>query len=99
MATLNKVPEVLLIEDNDGDVDLVREALEEGSQQVHLSVIEDGAKALEYFKNRDGLLSSSRPDLIILDLNLPKVNGLEVLKVIKAEENLKDIPVAVFTTS
>ena len=91
--------EILLVEDDSGDVDLTREALKEGKAKVNLSVVEDGVKALEYLRQESPYADGVRPDLILLDLNLPKKDGHEVLREIKSEENLKSIPVAILTTS
>ncbi len=91
--------EVLLIEDNPGDVRLTQEAFKEGRVLVNLTVAQDGVEALEVL-NRIGKHGDKvRPDLILLDLNLPKKNGREVLLEIKADEELKRIPVIVMTTS
>ena len=91
--------EVLLVEDSHGDVRLTREALKEGGAASHLSVVGDGSEALKFLR-RDGKYASvNRPDLILLDLNLPKVSGYEVLHEVKTDPELKCIPVVVLTTS
>ena len=87
---------ILLVEDNEGDIVLAREALEEARIKNKITVITDGEKALEYLFCND---NNRKPDLILLDMNLPKVNGLEVLAKIKADEALKIIPVVMLTTS
>ena len=87
---------ILLVEDNEGDIVLAREALEEARIKNRITVITDGEKALEYLFCND---NNRKPDLILLDMNLPKVNGLEVLAKIKADEALKIIPVVMLTTS
>jgi len=87
---------ILLVEDNEGDIVLAREALEEARIKNRITVITDGEKALEYLFCND---TDRKPDLILLDMNLPKVNGLEVLAKIKADETLKIIPVVMLTTS
>lgn len=87
---------ILLVEDNEGDIVLAREALEEARIKNRITVITDGEKALEYLFYKD---NNRKPDLILLDMNLPKVNGLEVLAKIKADEALKIIPVVMLTTS
>jgi chemotaxis family two-component system response regulator Rcp1 len=87
---------ILLVEDNEGDIVLAREALREAKIRNRITVITDGEKALEYLFCNDNNL---KPDLILLDMNLPKVNGLEVLAKIKADEALKIIPVVMLTTS
>jgi len=87
---------ILLVEDNEGDIVLAREALEEARIKNKITVNTDGEKALEYLFCND---NNRKPDLILLDMNLPKVNGLEVLAKIKADEALKIIPVVMLTTS
>lgn len=91
--------EILLIEDNPGDVRLTQEALSEGKVCNHLSVVEDGAKALDFLCRRGSYAEAPRPDLILLDLNLPRKDGREVLAEIKADASLRSIPVVVLTTS
>ena len=87
---------ILLIEDNPGDVRLTQEALKEGKILNQITVVEDGVEAMGYLRKKD---SQNRPDLIMLDLNLPRMNGREVLATIKADETLRRIPVVVLTTS
>ena len=91
--------EVLLVEDNPGDVRLTQEALKDGRVLVNLTVAADGVEALDILNRRPGHENAARPDLILLDLNLPRKNGREVLEEIKADEDLKRIPVIVMTTS
>lgn len=94
-----KVFEILLVEDNPADVKLTEEALRDLNVNKKLHVTEDGVEALS-FLHRDGKYANhSRPDIILLDLNLPKKDGREVLKGIKSDQNLKNIPVIVLTTS
>ncbi|MFQ5961769.1 MAG: response regulator [Candidatus Methylomirabilales bacterium] len=91
--------EILLIEDNPGDVRLIMEALKENKVVHNLWVVGDGFDALAFLR-REGKYSAARqPDLILLDLNLPKKDGREVLAETKADENLRGIPVVVLTTS
>lgn len=91
--------EILLVEDNPGDARLTKEALKEGRVPKNLSVVGDGVEALAYLK-REGRHSEARkPDLILLDLNLPKKDGREVLVELKKDERLRRIPVIVLTTS
>ncbi len=91
--------EILLVEDNPGDVRLMRETFREGKIENRISVVEDGVEALA-FLHREGKYSSApRPDLILLDLNLPQKNGHEVLAEIKQDADLKRIPVCVITSS
>lgn len=91
--------EILLVEDNPGDVRLTQEALKDAKILNTLRVVEDGAAALDYLHRRGDYANAPRPDLILLDLNLPKKNGREVLEDIKGDENLKLIPVVILTTS
>ena len=90
---------ILLVEDNPADADLTRENLEEARILTELHVVGDGVEALA-FLNREGRFSAApRPDLILLDLNLPKKHGREVLKAIKSDDRLRTIPVIVLTSS
>ncbi|MDR7376146.1 CheY-like chemotaxis protein [Rhodoferax ferrireducens] len=91
--------EILMVEDNPGDVRLTQEALKDAKILNTLRVVEDGAAALDYLHRRGDYANAPRPDLILLDLNLPKKNGREVLEDIKGDENLKLIPVVILTTS
>ena len=98
-ALAGRPAEILLVEDNPGDVRLTRETLKE-SQLIHrLSVTVDGVEALAFLRREGRYTGETRPDLILLDLNLPKKDGREVLAEIKADENLRRIPVIVLTTS
>ncbi len=90
---------ILLIEDNPGDVRLTQEAFKEGSMSINLKVKMDGVEAIKYLKQEDPEEDHVIPDLILLDLNLPKRDGREVLEEIKSDEKLKRIPVVVLTTS
>jgi CheY-like chemotaxis protein len=91
--------EVLLVEDNEGDVRLTREALKEGKLFVHLNVVQDGIEAIAFLRRQGVYAEAALPDLILLDLNLPKKDGREVLQEIKADPVLMHIPVVVLTTS
>jgi CheY-like chemotaxis protein len=91
--------EILLVEDNPGDVRLTIEALREGKVRNRLSVAEDGVKALAFLRREGPYANAPRPDLILLDLNLPKKDGRAVLAEIKADDRLKTIPVVILTTS
>ena len=90
---------VLLVEDNEADVRLTREALREAGENVRLSAVADGDLALAYLRREDGYSDVPRPDLVLLDLNLPRKNGLEVLEEVRADERLACIPVIVLTSS
>jgi|ERR1043165_815444 two-component system response regulator len=92
-------PRVLLVEDNPGDIRLTQEALKESKMDIHLDVTSDGEQAVDFLMKRGKFVDSVRPHIILLDLNLPKKNGIEVLKEIKGHESLKKIPVIVLTTS
>ncbi len=91
--------EVLLVEDNPGDVRLTMEAMRESKVIVNLSVAPDGEEALAFLRRLGPHLGAPRPDLILLDLNLPRKDGREVLAEIKADADLRRIPVVVLTTS
>ncbi len=91
--------EILLVEDNPGDVRLTVEAFKEGKIRNRLSVVRDGVDAIAFLHQEAPFTSAPRPDLILLDLNLPRKNGRDVLAEIKEEEDLKQIPVVVLTTS
>ena len=91
--------EVLLVEDNPGDVRLTQEVLREGKISNRLSVAIDGVEALAFLRREAAFADAPRPDLILLDLNLPKKDGREVLAEIKEDESLRQIPVVVLTTS
>ncbi len=91
--------EILLVEDNEGDIGLVEEVFEEGRINNNLSVAEDGEEAMMFLRKEGQFANATRPDLILLDLNLPGKDGREVLKEVKEDDNLKKIPVVVLTTS
>ena len=91
--------EILLVEDNPGDVRLAREALKENKVSNNLHVIEDGESAMAFLRKQGKYQNATRPDLILLDLNLPKKDGREVLAEVKADTDLKRIPVVMLTIS
>jgi CheY-like chemotaxis protein len=91
--------EILLVEDNPGDVRLIREALRDGKVWNNPHVVTDGEAALDFVYRRGQFSDAPRPDLVLLDLNLPKKDGREVLKEIKSDPDLRRIPVVVLTTS
>jgi CheY-like chemotaxis protein len=99
MVTLAKPVEILIVEDNKGDIGLIEEVFEEAKIKNKLHVAEDGVEAMLYLRGKGKFSGSRRPDIILLDLNLPKKDGREVLREIKEEENLHNIPVIVLTTS
>jgi CheY-like chemotaxis protein len=91
--------EILLVEDNPGDVRLTQEALKENKIRNNLHVAKDGVEAMKFLRRMNGSAEAPRPDLILLDLNLPKKDGREVLTEIKTDKNLRSIPVVILTTS
>ena len=91
--------EVLLVEDSPGDVRLTREALREANASIHLHVVADGVEAMAFLRREGAQGAAPRPDLILLDLNLPKMDGRQVLAQIKADDSLKTIPTIILTTS
>ncbi|MEB2784210.1 response regulator [Algoriphagus persicinus] len=94
-----KKAHILLVEDNEGDIVLTLEAFEEGKIKTEISVVKNGQDALDYLYNRGKYEKSEKPDLILLDINIPIITGLDVLKEIKTDTKLKKIPVIVLTTS
>jgi len=91
--------EILLIEDNLGDTRIAIEAFKESKSPVNINYVSDGIEALNFLKKRDKYENKPTPDLILLDLNLPKISGFEILSQIKSINNLKQIPVIIFTSS
>lgn len=97
-----KTAVILLVEDDPGDQEITRRALEDGNFPCDLHIVEDGEEALDYLLRRDryaALASSPRPDLILLDLNMPKLDGKQVLERIRGNPDLRRMPVVVLTTS
>lgn len=90
---------LLLVEDNPGDADLTREVLESGKVLVAVDVVEDGEKALDYLMKRGPYASADTPDLIFLDINLPKLHGRQVLAEIRSHAHLRAVPVVMLTSS
>jgi len=90
---------ILLVEDNEGDIVLTQEALDEGKIKNSVSVVRDGWEAIQYLEKNEGYEDAQEPNLILLDINLPKINGHKVLKHIKGHSDLKHIPVIMLTTS
>jgi chemotaxis family two-component system response regulator Rcp1 len=99
MQAVGRPIEILLVEDNPGDVRLTIEALRESKVRNNLHVARDGVEAMDFLHREGQFANAVRPDLILLDLNLPRKDGREVLSEIKAEPTLKSIPVVVLTTS
>ena len=95
----NRPARVLLVEDNEADVRLTREALRESGDDVRLSAVGDGEQAMHYLRREEGYAEVPRPDLVLLDLNLPRKSGLEVLDELRADGSLASIPVIVLTSS
>jgi two-component system, chemotaxis family, response regulator Rcp1 len=91
--------EVLLVEDNLGDVRLTQEAFREANPAIHLHVASDGVEAMTFLRRERAHAQSPRPDLILLDLNLPRMDGRQVLAQVKADSDLKTIPTIILTTS
>jgi CheY-like chemotaxis protein len=91
--------EILLVEDSPSDTDLTLEALKDFKVRNHVSVVEDGVLALQFLRRQGPYAEAPRPDLIMLDLNLPRKDGREVLAEIKEDDNLRLIPIVVLTTS
>jgi two-component system, chemotaxis family, response regulator Rcp1 len=91
--------EVLLVEDDPADIELTSEALKDSKMLVTLNVVGDGVNAMKFLNQESPYTDASRPDLVILDLNLPRMSGREVLQEIKNDENLRSIPVCILTTS
>lgn len=98
-TTTNHLITILLVEDNPGDVRLTREALKEGKIRNTLYDVSDGIEALEFLRQTGKYKEAIRPDLILLDINLPRKSGLEVLAEIKADQYMMRIPVVILTTS
>ncbi len=98
MKSINPI-EILLVEDNEDDIILTREAFEENRLANKLNVVKTGMDALKYLKKEEPFSAAVKPNIILLDLNLPEMSGIEVLQNIKNEDNLKDIPVVILTTS
>jgi CheY-like chemotaxis protein len=99
-VTPNAVPvEILLVEDDPGDVLITREAIESSKVANRLSVVSNGEEALQFLRGEEPFADAPRPGLVLLDLNLPRLDGREVLARMKSDPNLRRIPVVVLTTS
>jgi DNA-binding response OmpR family regulator len=99
MKILDRPLEILLVEDNKGDIGLITEFFSDSKIRTNIHIVEDGEEAIHFVSSKDKFLVSPCPDIIILDWNLPKRDGSEVLKEIKERDDLKNIPVIVLTTS
>ncbi len=99
MANTEKSVQILLVEDNTVDVRLTQEVFRDGTMINDLHVARDGVEAMDFLHHRDEFADSERPDLVILDLNMPRKDGREVLAEMRADPALRSIPVAVLTTS
>jgi two-component system, chemotaxis family, response regulator Rcp1 len=99
MRKRNRPIEILLVEDSPSDTDLTIEALKEGQIPSNLNHVEDGVEAMEFLRRKNTYANAPRPDLILLDLNLPRKDGRELLEEIKNDPDLRTIPVVVLTTS
>ncbi len=95
----SRIIDILMVEDNPADAELAVEALKGGKVQNHLHIVEDGVRALQFLRHEGDYSDAPRPGLILLDLNLPRMDGREVLAEIKNDAALKTIPVVVLTTS
>lgn len=96
---MNRSIRVLLVEDNPGDADLTRETLESGKIALQIDVVTDGAQAIDFLLRRPPYETARTPDLVLLDLNLPKLSGREVIAEIKRHEHLRVVPIVVLTSS
>jgi CheY-like chemotaxis protein len=99
LRTAPEIFEILLVEDNPGDARLAQEALKEGRMTSRLKVVVDGVEAMAYLRREGQYAGAPRPNLVLLDLNLPRKDGRQVLAELKADEDLRRIPVVVLTTS
>jgi two-component system, chemotaxis family, response regulator Rcp1 len=91
--------EVLLVEDSPGDVRLTQEAFRGANRSIHLHVVSDGVEAMAFLRREGTYIDKPRPDIVLLDLNLPRMDGREVLAHIKEDDSLKTIPIVILTTS
>ena len=96
---MKSVAEVLLVDDNPADVDLTSDVLARSQRHFHVNAVNDGAEAISFLRQQGKYVEAPLPDLVVLDLNLPRKDGREVLSEVKADPNLARIPVVIFTTS
>lgn len=99
ISSANPVREVLLVDDNPGDTDLTSEVLRQSKHRFHVNVVNDGQKALEFLRQKRNFAIAPRPQLIVLDLRMPRVDGMSVLRDVKRDRALSTIPVVIFTNS
>lgn len=93
--------DLVIVEDNSNDIELILDALQESKINIKSQILKDGAEAVDYFFNpaKEFIAENMQPRLVLLDLKIPKINGLEVLKMLKSDERTKNIPIVVFTSS
>ena len=97
--TLNRPVEVLLVEDDPGDTDLMLETMKQSKIRINMHLVDDGVKAMAFLRREDPYQDAVTPDLILLDLNMPRKDGRQVLREIKGDDTLKHLPVVILTTS
>ena len=97
--TLNRPVEVLLVEDDPGDTDLMLETMKQSKLRINMHLVDDGVKAMAFLRREDPYKDAVTPDLILLDLNMPRKDGRQVLREIKGDDTLKHLPVVILTTS
>jgi len=96
---MKNTPEILMVDDNPADIDLTSEVLAQSERHFHVNAVNDGVEAISFLRRQGKYAKAPVPDLVVLDLNLPRKNGCEVLSNIKADPFLAKIPVVIFTTS
>jgi CheY-like chemotaxis protein len=99
MMTKGRVMSVLLVDDDEGDLLMIQEALDSGTSEHEIHVAHDGHEALQFLRRQGRFTDAPRPDLVLLDLNMPRMDGRQVLAAVKADETLRKIPIVVLTTS
>jgi chemotaxis family two-component system response regulator Rcp1 len=96
---MKPIPEILMVDDNPADIDLTREILAQSNGHYHMSAVKDGAEAISFLRQQGEYAEAPVPDLVVLDLNLPRKNGRDVLAEVKSDPKLAKTPVVIFTTS
>jgi two-component system response regulator len=99
MMTAGRVLSVLLVDDDEGDLLMIQEALDSGTAAHEIHVAHDGQEALDFLRRQGRYADAPRPDLVLLDLNMPRMDGRQVLAAVKVDEELRKIPIVVLTTS